>query len=67
MSEVEYLSNGALQSLSTHHRANKCTGAAVDTEEKRETQAPKGTSCQLYILLECKARRLCGDRATTRT
>ena len=67
MNEAECLSNDAVQALSSHHRANKYTGAAADTEEKGEAQAPKGTSHQLYILQECKARRLSGDRHATRT
>ena len=67
MSEAECLSNDAVQALSSHHRANRCTGAAVDTEEEREAHAPKGTSYQLDVLRERKPRRLHGNRRATRT
>ena len=46
---IKCLPNDAVQALSTHHRASKCCGAAVNTKEKRQAHAPKGTSyCTLH-------------------
>lgn len=58
VSVTECLSRSAVQVQSSHPRANKCTGAAVNAKEKDKWMLQREQATLLFILQGCKAARL---------
>lgn len=55
---IECLSHDAIQAPSTHHRVNKCTGAAVNPKENSQTDVPKGI--YYFLFSTCNILRVQG-------